>query len=212
MRKYLRSDFAPLGILQNTQILADLLPTGTVFATKNINSSNFRKTLTGLSGETDRLEKKIYELSTEYFPDKTINLLERWEKALGIPDDCFKIEGADLEDRRKYVIAKLALMNVQTKTDFVELAKFLGYNIQILYPEVYATFPLKLPFLLGDEAFIRFTIIVKFLDLEAPTSVFPLELPFKLGGIPEIIRCLFIKLLPIHINAIFVDKSFAPYG
>jgi len=193
-------NFTPNTVEENTQALADLLPQGVAWEAKNLEESNMYKLLRALSKEFKRVQSKVNEFVTEHDPETTINLIEEWEAAVGIPDDCFKND-VSLDLRRKQVVAKLAKMNVQTAKDFIDLAAYFGYSVIIKDITEGSTFPLTLPFTLGGDS--SGTMHVKFVDLDTPGNVFPLTLPFTLGGDSNIIICIFNKLKPSTVEIIY---------
>lgn len=197
----MQKDFTPNSVEQNTQILADYLPQGVLYRAKNIDGSKLRTLLQALSLEYTRIQGKIEELSEQYYMPQTTNLLEAWERVLGIPDDCFT-NTVSVKDRRLQIVAKFALMNVTTTEDWIYLASFLGYNISIEYGTPYMVLPFKLPFILGSEKAAKFTMIINFLDLPPPTNVFPLTLPFMLGNI-SMIQCVFEHIKPANVKIIY---------
>lgn len=192
-----------------TQSLANYLPGGEFFRAKNIHTSNFRKLLNSLSYEFQRAEDAVVTLINELDITRTVTLLEAWEGALGIPDECFSTEERTVDLRRKYAVAKYALMNVQTRKNFIELAEYFGYNITIENGSVYSEFPFTLPFILAPSVKIaRFTVVITFVDLEAPEDSFPLTIPFTLGSDETaFLRCLFLKLAPLHVKLEFRYKT-----
>ena len=100
-------------IRQVTQSMADYLPGGKLFEAKNIENSVFRKLLQGFSYEIIRAEDNQNVIANNMIPIFADELIEDWELFLGIPDECFKInEDTTLIERRKFIIAKLALMEV----------------------------------------------------------------------------------------------------
>ena len=193
---------------QNTQSLANFLPNGKLFQAKNEDGSNFRKMLSVFAREIIRKENTLQHIADEYYPFTTTDLIEEWELALGIPDECFSQEGISLDQRRKQVVAKLALMEeTVTKDDFIALAAFFGFRITITTGYDASVFPLILPFLLGgdDNKTLLFTMVVTFRDHPVPPG-FPLTLPFILGGVADetnLIKCLFNKLKPANVNIIY---------
>lgn len=199
-------DFTPNTVEENTQALADLLPKGTAWEAKNIENSNMRKLLMAMSKEFRRVQDKINEFATEHRPETTTNLIEEWEAAVGIPDECFSNK-VSIDLRRKQVVAKLAKMNVQTAKDFIELAAYFGYNVTIKNAEDGSVIPLVLPFTLGEIDYLINTMIVKFIDLDSPENVLPATLPFTLGKDSNIITCIFNKLKPATIEIIFTYRD-----
>lgn len=193
----------------NTQTEADYLLSDELHRGKNIDNSNFRKLLSSFSHEFTRVEEKIQEFVDEYYPPDTSNLIVQWEKALGIPDSCFKVENRTLEFRRKQVIAKLALMNLTTADDFVALAEFFGVRVKIFNGATFANF---FPFTFPMEFFLdaksaKFTMIVLFVDIIRPSNIFPLTFPitFEEDSLAQFIICLFnrLKPAPVRIEAKF---------
>jgi len=187
----------------NTQTLADYLPGGFLFQAKNIEGSNLRNLLSAFSQELTRVEQKLQEIADEHYVADTFNLLAEWERFVGIPDECFKVENQTVEFRRKQVIAKLALMNVTTNSDFVVLAAFFDVNIEILSEEFITTafpytFPLQLACTLKS---CKFTMVVNFLDIEKPSNIFPLTFPvvFEGDNLVDFILCIFEKIKPANV-------------
>jgi len=197
-----QTDFIVNSLEVNTQSLANYLPNGDYFRAKNIDNSNLRELLKAFSYEFGRVEAKLKELEDEeYIPD-TFNLIEEWERSLGIPDECFSPEGQTIEMRRKYVIAKYALMNLTSTPDFIALADFFDIRIEILNGIVHSNFfPFTLPiYFFGTIKEAKFTMIVHFLDLDRPSNVFPLTFPITFSDAPNLILCLFERLKPAPVK------------
>lgn len=188
----------------NAQTLADYLPGGKLFAAKNILESNLRKLLQAFSYELTRAEQKLEELVDEYYFPTTHNLIDYWEEIVGIPDECFSVEGKTIEERRKQVIAKFALMNLTTDIDFIELAAYFDTNIEILNGFDFGSFfPLVFPFFFfANEKEAKFSMVVKFLDIDRPQNTFPLTFPFTFDppNDADFIICLFEKLKPANVK------------
>ena len=190
---------------EHTSALAAYLPNGKVFEAKNIEGSNLRAFLKGLSGELFTAQNYITTLKEEYFPDTTTLFIDEWEATAGIPDSCFKGDGT-IEERRRDVLVKLAASGVQTDQDFIDLAALFGVEVTITAGRDEITFPLTFPVLMFNTvAEARFTTVVKF---TAPdTSRFPLTFPI-LFGTNEIalLECIFKKLKPKNCNIIFQQR------
>jgi len=191
--------FVPFTTEQNAQSLADNLPGGELFRAKNIHESKFRKLLIALALEIGHIEGLIEILVDDYYPWVTELLLENWEQTLGIPDKCFKTKNETLLQRRKQIIAKLALMNIITRQQFIDLAAFFGFTVEISGGAVHSIFPLTFPIIFSESAkAARFTMIVKFIGEPNP-NVFPYTFPIKFIGDPsDFIRCLFTRLKPAY--------------
>ena len=161
------------------------------------------KILKSLSSTFKTLDTQINATGLETFPDETIDLIERWEKDLGIPDDIFDNSGT-LEQRRNNVIIKLAGLGVQTAEDFVNVAKLIGYDNVVISAAEVAVFPLSFPIPFFPSAKnARFTIYVD-LPKSAGLGFFPLPFPATFAsGQDNAIERLFNKLKPANVQLIF---------
>ena len=174
--------------------LADYLPNGKLFEAKNIDGSNIKQLITGISGELFNAQGFIKTLNDEFTPDLTNLFLSEWESALGIPDDCFDGSGTN-DKRRSEILIKLASQGVQTTQDFVSLALMFGITVTVESGTdsslVFAT-----------ERDAKFTIVVTFSG--AAVAVFPYTFPFVFGGSGlVVVECLFNKLKPANCQVIF---------
>jgi hypothetical protein len=203
-------DFIPNTQSENAQVFSDHLPGGQVFTAKNIQGSNLYKTLYGLSAEVTRSQSKINQLSNQYNIFISDDLLDEWEQALGIPDECFTTNGIDNSQRRLQIIAKLAKMNIQTPRDFVELASLFGYNISILYGADFGNFPAEFPILLGTDDDVVFSMIIKFDDIDKPTNLFPAMFPilFTSFDVSEMLKCLFNHQVQANVKIIYFYRNY----
>lgn len=192
-----------------TQSIADYLPNGETFIAKNISESKFRRLLKSFSSELKNMKNKIKEVADEWYMLTTTELIDFWESNLGIPDSCFKVDGVSIEQRRKQVVAKFALMNIAVKNDYIDLAKWFGIDIEIFPGTTFSTFPLTFPIIfMSSIKEAKFTMIVRIKDLPEPSSVFPLTFPITFGDDPAaLIRCLFEKLKPANVQIIWQYES-----
>ena len=188
---------------EQTQSLADYLPNGFLFAGKNITSKKLRKLLLGLAQEVYREQQKVVEVEGQHFISQTTELIEEWESTYGIPSECFT-NAVSLSERINHVIAKIRANGVQTEKDFIDLAKFMGFNITITHGKEEAVFPLPLPWAftpLGKAA--RFTFFINF-DAAILKPTFPLSFPFLFTpGATNVIECFFLKLKPANVQLFF---------
>lgn len=196
----MKTDFKPNSIDKNTQVLANYLPSGELYRAKNIEDSNLRKMLKALSYEYTRLQEKINELVEEHYLPTTVNLLDLWEKALGIPDECFS-NMVSIEQRQLQIVAKLAKMNLTTEQDWIDLAALFGYEIKIeyvTYPSDYASS--------WKEA--KFSMIVRFINFDDPQSnVFPCKFPILFDGQSNMLVCLFEKCKAADTKVIYLYRD-----
>jgi uncharacterized protein YmfQ (DUF2313 family) len=193
-------------IREVTQSMADYLPGGKLFEAKNIEGSNLRKLLQGLSYEIIRAEKNHKIIADNMIPIFADELIEEWELFLGIPDECFKVdENTTLIDRRKFIIAKLALMEVTKAEDWINLAEFFGYDIKIEHETDFSTIPLPVPFLIAsDLKASKFTMIIVINFSGILPDTIPLSVPFTIGSSPlDFIKCLLNKVKPANTRLVF---------
>lgn len=178
---------------QHSKTLSDYLPGGKLWAAKNLFNSKMYQFIRGLSSEHVRAEEYLRELQKEFIPDETLNFVEDWEKALGIPDDCFSGTG-DLEIRRRDVLIKLASLGVQTAEDFQNIAALFGVTATVVPGEDATPTPLN----------PKFTIVVEFIS---PTG-FPFTFPIVFGSsVISVVECLFNKLKPANCVVIFTQVA-----
>jgi hypothetical protein len=169
-----------------------------------MSDSNFGKLMRAFAVEFGRNQEILNELAVQHNITNTVNLLEEWESALGIPDDCFSNAlPTTIEDRQRQCVAKFAKMNIAIYDDWIALAKWFNYDISISYGSSELGFPLTLPFTLGTSKEAKFTIYINFLYLPKPSNVFPLTLPFTLGSPANIMVCLFNELKPANVRIIY---------
>ena len=189
---------------EQRQSLAHFLPSGCLLAAKNVPDTNFFKLIQGFAKEFVRMECAIVELQDDYLPSNTTAFLDEWEDSLGIPDDCFTGTGLPAE-RRRDIIVKLSLMNVQTRQDFIDLAAVYGFDIEfeMLTDRGIKTFPLTFPitFQINDPLAVNFVVFVRFLNATAPqVAGFPFIFPITFAtNSVNIIQCLFDNLKPIDV-------------
>lgn len=187
---------------ENTQSIANQLPPGGAFGSGNAQGSNLRQFLSGLGIETGRVNGQLDLFRRETLPDETTLLLEEWERAVGIPDTCFKL-GGTVEERRQQVLTKLAALGIQTSEDFVQLADDFGLTVTVESGALYFTFPAELPIILfPDEQTARFTIVVRYTLPDALSFTYTFPIGFTTDAL-TIMECLFRKLKPANCDLIF---------
>jgi len=185
---------------QQTDALAQYLPSGKAWLAKAIPTSTLRKMLLGLAGEFVRVQEKLNEVATEYYPDETTKLLSEWESALGIPDDCIPI-APDIEERRKNILIKFNASFTGTKADYEYLGELMGYDIEVIAAVDYSAWPWTWSHLwLGGDDTAPFRMVIKAPLITAP-SVWPWTWPHAWGDDAlKSLRCLFEKIKPANIT------------
>ncbi len=189
-----------LTIEQQTGTLAQYLPGGRAFGSKDIPNSVLRSLLSGLAQEIYRADGYIDLLRTDVVPDNTVFFIDEWESALGIPDDCFNGQGTDSE-RRLDIIVKLASMGIQSEEDFEALALKYGVVVDVVPGKIAEAEPsITFP----DDKTARHTIVINFLTA-VPTK-FTYTFPINFGTeIFAILECLFTKLKPANCDLLFTS-------
>ena len=111
------------------RLFYDLLPRG--LAWNREVESNTYKLVSGLSEEFCRVEERLDDLLREIDAFQTFELLEDFEKMLGLPDECLNDLELSFEDRRRLVIAALSAQGGSTMEYFENLLLILGYEVEI---------------------------------------------------------------------------------
>jgi len=190
-------------IKQHASSLAAFMPSGRLFQAARTSTTNFRKFLEGLAEELQNSEGLLKSYQDEYSVRTTTLLIEEWEKALGIPDQCFSGTGT-IEERRRDALAKLASLGVQTAEDFQAVAAIFGVSVNVFSGTAVGGFPVTFPFPLLGDPLSRFTIFIEYTIVSG--DVFPMIFPFVLGDEgAQIMECLFQRLKPANVLIIFEE-------
>lgn len=114
------------------QPMRDLLPPGRAWDGARRPGSTFSRFLAGLALEFSRVEKRGSDLLIEYHPGEAVELLEAWEKVLGLPR-CKGIGELTLAQRQKDAWNALIGMaqGGPTKAFFLQLGLDLGFDMTI---------------------------------------------------------------------------------
>ncbi|HWH86365.1 MAG TPA: putative phage tail protein [Pseudomonas sp.] len=110
---------------QYRQQMSQLLPLGSAWARER--DSILQRLLRGLSESLARVDLRADDLYRETDPQQTYELLERWERALGLPDECTVQGSMTVYERVRAVVAKLIHAGGQSRPYFIALAEALGY-------------------------------------------------------------------------------------
>lgn len=109
-------------------MLASLLPQGASWPRES--TSVLRRLLNGLASELFRVDSRSVDLLAEADPRLASELLEEWERMVGLPDPCVT-EALGVQARRAAVESRLTSVGGQSRAFFMELASRLGYSITI---------------------------------------------------------------------------------
>jgi len=187
--------------------LAHYLPSGDLWTSKNVKGSNLYQLLYGLSSLLMEVDQKLVELKKQFYPQNTESFLSEWEELLNIPDGCLKNTGT-IEQRQTQIVGCLGALGCVTEEDWINLAKVMGYDIEIKRGVVGNVFPLTLPYVLGDFKTLRNTMTIIFKNIGSSASTFPLILPYILGEKEtKFVECIFNRIKPAHIKINYVTET-----
>ena len=190
---------------QHAQVQADFMPTGKFWRAKNIVDSKIRDLLRGFGASAKRQEEVLAKFWEEIFIGTTEEFIDDFEKALGIPDDCFTGTGT-LEERRIDAQLKMVSLYVVTEQDFIDLAALLGFTITIERPIETNIFPYTFPFELVNAKTLRFTWIIVGVDVAAAGFPYTFPVTFDAETNQNILQCLFGKLKPANTSLQFQNS------
>jgi len=187
---------------EHTQATANFFPTGRPFEAKNIEGTNFRKLLSVFSNELKRFEQLMIDITAQHNITTTTLLINEWERAVGIPDDCFKVDAnATIEQRRKNVELKLAQLSAVSAEDFKQVASDLGFDIEIvpLASDIWPPYDIPLDSPHSQKAFFIWQVFGDNIVPDVPpynkaTGEFNPLTPTSGGG--NILQCVFNKMKP----------------
>lgn len=74
--------------------------------------------------------RALCRMATELDPRTTVEMLPEWERALSLPDSCLP-EADTVEERRAWIMFRLAKRRWTTAQDWYELAELFGLQITI---------------------------------------------------------------------------------
>ncbi|MBI1407287.1 MAG: DUF2313 domain-containing protein [Caulobacter sp.] len=108
--------------------LMGLLPTGPAWSRDR--DVGLGDLLTGMAAELARFEARTDDLIEEADPRTAFEMMEDWERVLGLPDPC-TVAATSLSARRVAAWRKLAFQAGQTRAFYIALAASLGFEIEI---------------------------------------------------------------------------------
>lgn len=110
-------------------LLKWLLPPGEYFEIeKDTTADSF---FDALSVELNRVNDRTLNLIVEADPSTTTELIEDWERNVGLPLPCFDDIADTIEQRRLDILAALRARGGQSKAYYVAIASAAGYDITI---------------------------------------------------------------------------------
>lgn len=193
-----------VSITKTIASLKALLPKGRIWQADE--GSVLYQLLYAIAVEITRVETRVLDLLNEADPNTTYELIEEWEKMLGLPDDCTGTP-VSLEQRRQLIIAKLTQRQSLTKQYFIDLANSLGYEITVDDFEEFSPFRAGIS-RAGERLFSLGWVYVFALNLPLDNYI-----PFRAGTHSagerlvefgdDVLECLVNENKPAHTVAIF---------
>jgi hypothetical protein len=185
-----------------SQQMADSLPVGRAWASKNIDDSNTRKLINSLSVAHNLTQQQVELLDDEFRINQTFDLLEDWERSVGIPDECLAASET-IEQRRQAVIDRLRKMPIVTLEEVENYvnALFPGLNITLIPGVEYFTFEYDFEISFLGDVSEKFILVVK-VPVGGETFEYDFELPFIGGPDTTRLRCLLEKIVPANVYVI----------
>jgi len=120
-------------------LLKKLLPLGWAWQIEP--DSVFDEFLGSLSSEPARLEQRALDFLKEMDPNQTFEMIDNWERLLGIPDECTPDDyEPGLSERRSRILQKLTTGGGQSIAFFKLIAQQLGYDIDVFDVKNYHEF------------------------------------------------------------------------
>jgi uncharacterized protein YmfQ (DUF2313 family) len=86
------------------------------------------KGLAGILGFCDGRAGDL--LQRESDPRQTVEMLDSWERAWGLPDPCYA-GPSTIGERQKALVMRMTLMGAQSQQFFINMAAYIGYGITI---------------------------------------------------------------------------------
>ena len=192
------SIYSTRDIEQYTNSLAQYLPNDRLFEGKNVQDHELRELLKGLAFTVFDANGYIKEFVDDISPEVTQKFLAEWERALGIPDDCFTVTGQSKQRRRMQIIAKLSYMACQTSDDIIALGALFGYTITVV-PGIEDISGITAGLTDTEK---RFTIVIN--TNLSNTNSFPLTFPITFGSSEApFLECVVRKVIPSNCQALF---------
>lgn len=118
-----------------SKLIRKLFPRGWAWSRINESDSNLYRTLDALSVEFCRVDERARALVNEVDPTSTFELLEDWERLLGLPDSCDPEEDKTIQERRTRVLQVLTTRGGQNEQFYKELASNFGFDVDVISAE-----------------------------------------------------------------------------
>lgn len=117
------------------RLIRKLFPSGWAWTRVNDPDSTLHKLLNAMSIEFCRVDERGRQLINEVDPTTTNELLEDWERLLGLPDECDSTSEQSLQERRRRVIQVLTTRGGQNEQFYKDLAANFGFDVDVISAE-----------------------------------------------------------------------------
>ena len=184
---------------ETAQQLADSLPNGRAWASKNIDDSNARKLINSLAIAYNRVQQQIQLLSDEFDILQSIELLPDWEESVGLPGECLG-EADTLEQRREQVIQRLRKTPIVTRADYEDFLTrlFPGLGIEVISGYDYYNFEYTFETPFWGDINEKFVLVVK-VFVAGDNFEYDFEMPFVGGPDTTQLECILRKITPSNV-------------
>ena len=132
-------------------VIRRLFPKGLAWARVFDSTSNLSKMLEAYAAEIGTIDERAKTLITEVDPRSSLELLEDWERLLGLPDECDGTEEKTIQERRIRVVQVLTTRGGQNEAFYKQLASNFGFSVDVISAED------QPPFVAGSRAGDRLT-------------------------------------------------------
>jgi len=189
------------------QQMADALPVGRAWASKNTDGTNTRGLINSLAVAHNQTQQRVEALNTEFQINRTWELIDEWEESVGIPNVCATFSET-IERRRHAVIERLrkvpkvTLQHLQGYVDDV----FPGMGV-VLHPglEYYSfEYGFEVPLMGGVD--IRFVLVAE-VPLSDSTFEYEWEMIFEGGVDTTQLECVLNEIIPANVLLIIEFKG-----
>jgi uncharacterized protein YmfQ (DUF2313 family) len=111
------------------EAFANLLPTGPAWPRER--ERLLMRVVSGLAQVWGFVDSRAADLlERESDPRQTVELLEDWERAWGLPDPCFS-EPITIADRQRLLVQKMTMIGAQSRAFFIDVMHQVGHEITI---------------------------------------------------------------------------------
>lgn len=181
--------------------LKQLLPRGAAWQSES--GSVLTAFLDAASQELARVHLRADALMDDIDPATTVTMLEEWEHALALPDNCSGELRGSVGERRMDVLSKLASIGGQSPSYFINIARALGYEVSISeYRPFVAGMTCGQP-LYGDDWAYTWAVNAPATTVRSMVAGSPCGQPLRSWG-NGALECRIRQLAPAHTVVLFI--------